>query len=150
MQRWLGLAVFLAAVLGIGLFIGATNLPGPWYQGLEKPALTPPNWLFAPAWTTLYVLIAIAGWRTWLRGGSSPAFLTWWAQMLLNFAWSPVVFRLHNLGAGAVIILAMLAAILLFLRLTWNRDRIAALCFVPYAIWVSFAAYLNISLYTLN
>lgn len=130
MQRWLGLAVFLAAVLGIGLFIGATNLPGPWYQGLEKPALTPPNWLFAPTWTTLYVLIAIAGWRSWLLGGSSVAFQIWWAQMLIIFA--------------------MLAAILLFLRLIWNRDRIAALCFVPYALWVSFAAYLNISLYTLN
>ncbi|MEJ8475816.1 TspO/MBR family protein [Roseibium algae] len=150
MQRWFGLAIFVFAVVGGGLLIGANNLPGDWYLGLVKPVFTPPGWLFGPAWTTLYVLIAIAGWRTWSRTGHSAVFSVWALQMGLNFIWSPVVFGLHNLGLGLAIVLAMLVTILVFIRMTWGPDRTAALCFVPYALWVAFASTLNASLYLLN
>lgn len=150
MKRWITLAVFLLVVVGGGLWIGATNLPGAWYQGLEKPPLTPPNWLFAPAWTLLYVLIAIAGWRSWGKAGPGALFLLWAVQMVLNFAWSPVVFTAHSLGLGLAIILAVLVAIVSFIKLAARADRGAALCFVPYACWVAFASYLNAGLYFLN
>ncbi|WP_417670168.1 TspO/MBR family protein [Roseibium sp.] len=150
MQRWFSLAIFIFVVVGGGLLIGATNIPGTWYLGLEKPMLTPPGWLFAPVWTVLYILIAIAGWRTWLRGGLSPAFSVWALQMGLNFAWSPAVFSAHELGLGLGIIAAMLATILVFTRMRWAQDRVAALCFVPYALWVTFATYLNAGLLLLN
>ena len=72
-RRPLVLLGFMVLVVGGGLLIGLLNIPGPWYQALQKPWFNPPNWLFGPAWTFLYVLIAIAGWRVWLRepGGSS-------------------------------------------------------------------------------
>jgi translocator protein len=150
MQRWFSLAVFLVAVVGGGLLVGAANLPGAWYQGLEKPLFTPPNLLFAPTWTTLYVLISVAGWRAWMASGISPSFSVWVLQLGLNFAWSPVVFTVHDLGLGLGIIGMMLISILTFIRLTWQADRVSALCFVPYALWVSFAAYLNAGLFILN
>ncbi|MBD8877282.1 TspO/MBR family protein [Roseibium polysiphoniae] len=150
MERWFGLAVFLFAVVGGGLLIGATNLPGEWYLALEKPAFTPPGWVFGPAWTTLYLLIAIAGWRTWSRTGHSAVFSLWVLQMGLNFVWSPIVFTAHGLGAGLAVILVMLVTILAFIRMSWGPDRLAALCFVPYALWVAFASYLNAGLFLLN
>ncbi|ADZ68663.1 TSPO-like protein [Polymorphum gilvum SL003B-26A1] len=143
--------LFLFAVVGGGLVIGATNMPGAWYQGLVKPPFTPPNWLFAPAWTLLYALIALAGARAFQRRVSTPAlFRLWLGQMALNFAWSPAVFTLHSLTLGLVVILALLTAIGAFIHLAWKTDRTAALLFLPYAGWVALATYLNAGLVALN
>ena len=144
------LAVFLVISVGGGLLIGATNLPGGWYAGLAKPSFTPPNWLFGPAWTVLYILIGIAGWRSLGAGAGSTLFRLWVLQMVLNFAWSPTVFTLHRLDAGLGIILALLASILAFIATGWQRDRLAALLLVPYAAWVGFATALNLALVQLN
>jgi tryptophan-rich sensory protein len=137
-------------VVGIGWLIGATNLPGPWYEVLHKPPFNPPNWIFAPAWTVLYVLIAIAGWRTWRQELNGFALQLWLAQMLLNFLWSPVVFRLHQLALGLAVIVTMLVMIVTFIFVQWRENRTAAFLFIPYALWVAFAALLNYSLYHLN
>ena len=150
MNRYLVLVLFLVLVVGGGAAIGSMNLPGPWYEALSKPPFNPPNWVFGPAWTILYVLVAIAGWRIWERDRSGPAMKAWWAQMLLNFAWSPVFFTLQSVGGALFIVVLMLAAILAFIGLAWNRDRIAALLFLPYAAWVSFATLLNASILWLN
>ncbi|MFD1695964.1 TspO/MBR family protein [Roseibium aestuarii] len=149
MKKALSLAGFLALVVGGGLAIGFLFMPGAWYQGLEKPAFTPPGWLFGPAWTTLYVLIAIAGWRTWLSGDRG-AMRLWMIQLLLNFMWSPIVFGLNNLLCGLVVILAMWVSILAFIGNRWSRDMVAAALFLPYLGWVSFATYLNAGLVVLN
>ncbi|MDP3898752.1 MAG: TspO/MBR family protein [Mesorhizobium sp.] len=150
MRRFLTLAAFVVLVLGGGLLMGASNLPGPWYDALQKPWFNPPNWLFGPAWTTLYILIAIAGWRTYERKPRGNAMRLWWAQLVLNFAWSPAFFTMHSIGLALVVVTAMLLAILGFVALTWNRDRPAALLFVPYAAWVSFATALNAAIWWLN
>ena len=150
MNRYLVLVLFLVLVVGGGAAIGSMNLPGPWYEALSKPPFNPPNWVFGPAWTILYVLVAIAGWRIWERDRGGPAMKAWWAQMLLNFAWSPVFFTLQSVGGALFIVVLMLAAILAFIGLAWNRDRIAALLFLPYAAWVSFATLLNASILWLN
>src|SRR5689334_10668990 len=131
----LHLIVFLVLVVGGGWIIGATNLPGPWYGALHKPPFTPPNWLFPIAWTVLYVLIAIAGWRTYERAGNEAVMQVWWAQLVLNFAWSPIFFTAHWMWAALVVILALFAAIIGFIVLRWREDRTAALLFVPYACW---------------
>jgi translocator protein len=81
----LTLALFILVVLGCGIAIGLSCPPGDWYARLAKPAFNPPNWTFAPAWTVLYVLIAVAGWRTW-EAGRSLAFAVWLAQLVINFA----------------------------------------------------------------
>ena len=82
--RLLGLIPFLALVLGGGLAIGIVTAPGPWYASLAKPSFNPPGWIFGPAWSVLYVLIAIAGWRLWNRARSSAAMKLWWLQLVLN------------------------------------------------------------------
>jgi translocator protein len=143
--------IFIALVLGIGIAIGFYNLPGIWYQSLAKPPFNPPNWVFGPAWSILYVLIGIAGARTWLREpGASAGMRLWVGQMLLNFLWSPVFFGLQLPKAALPIIVLMLVLILAFIRNRWSRDRLAALSFVPYAAWVGFASLLNASIVYLN
>lgn len=142
--------VFIAAVVGIGILIGFVNLPGAWYQSLTKPVFNPPNWLFGPAWTVLYILIGIAGARTWLAGPGSSAMKIWFGQMLLNYLWSPFFFGLQKPWIALVVIVALLATILAFIANRWSGDRPAALLFLPYAAWVTFATLLNASLAYLN
>ncbi len=142
--------VFALLVAGIGFAIGSTNLPGEWYGALIKPPFNPPNWVFAPAWSLIYLLIALAGARTWRQAPDGRAMLLWAAQMLLNFAWSPVFFTWHRTGLALGIIVAMLLAIIGFIVECWPTDRTAALLFVPYSAWVAFATLLNASIFILN
>lgn len=143
------LAVFLIVTVGGGLLIGFTARPGAWYAGLAKPPFNPPNWVFAPVWTLLYALIAVAGARTFGRGLDF-AFALWVAQLVLNFAWSPVFFRLHRPGAALAIVVVLLVVIVVFVAASWQADNVSALLFVPYACWVAFATLLNASIVRLN
>ncbi|OPH82917.1 TspO/MBR family protein [Nitrobacter vulgaris] len=150
MNRALRLILFLVLVVGGGLVIGFLTMPGAWYAGLAKPSFNPPNWLFAPVWTVLYILIAIAGWRVWHADACGWPMRLWWGQLALNFIWSPVFFAAHQIGIALVIILLLLAAIFAFIATAWRLDRVAAWLFVPYAAWVAFASLLNASLFALN
>jgi benzodiazapine receptor len=149
MRPFLTRAAFLVLVLGGGMLIGFLTPPGAWYAGLAKPPFNPPNWVFAPVWSLLYVFIAVAGARTWLRG-IDRGFALWASQLVLNFAWTPVFFGLHRPGLALVIIAALLAAILAFIIKRWQSDRISAVLFLPYAAWVAFASLLNASIVMLN
>ena len=150
MNRYVSLILFLVLVLGGGLVLGSLNVPGGWYAGLAKPAFNPPGWIFGPVWTVLYVLIAVAGWRVWQRDRGGWPNRLWWAQLVLNFMWTPVFFAAHQLGLALVVILLLLAAILAFMATARRQDRVAAWLFAPYAAWVAFASVLNGSLYVLN
>ena len=141
---------FVLLVVGGGLLIGFFTAPGPWYEALAKPSFNPPSWLFGPVWTILYVLIAVAGWRIWQRERSGAAMKLWWLQLTLNFLWSPVFFALHRIGLALVVILALLAAVLVFIAIARKVDGLAAWFFVPYAAWVAFASLLNASIWMLN
>lgn len=144
------LIVFLLVAVGISLALGYFTAPGEWYAGLQKPPFNPPNWLFAPVWIVLYFCIAFAGYLVWRRQPRGPALAAWAAQMLLNWAWSPVFFRVQAPWVAAAIIVAALVAILAFIVLASRIDRRAAWLFAPYAGWVSFATVLNISIAALN
>ena len=146
----LRLAAFVLLVPGTGLLIGLLNMPGAWYSALEKPSFNPPDWVFAPVWTALFVLIAIAGFRTFERQPDDTAMKLWIVQMALNFSWSPVFFSLHRIGLALAVIVALLFTILAFIWRQWQPDRKAALLFVPYAVWVGFATILNMSLFLIN
>jgi len=151
-STWHGalLAVFLIVVIGVGAVIGAATAPGDWYAALEKPAFNPPDQVFAPVWLTLYVMIAIAGWRTFIRARSSGAMKLWYAQMLLNWSWSPVFFTLHMPWLAFVVIVGMFAVIIAFIAATRRRDPVSAWLFVPYSAWVGFASVLNLAIAILN
>jgi tryptophan-rich sensory protein len=151
MARYLSLFVFLAIVMGGGLLIGFATMPGEWYASLVKPPFNPPNWIFGPVWTLLYVMIAVAGWRTWQRSRSGSAMKLWTAQMALNFVWSPVFFAAQMLGVALVVIITLLGCIVAFIvQSRRDGEGISALLFTPYAAWVSFATLLNASLWYLN
>lgn len=150
MKKILIHVLFVAVVVALGALIGIANIPGEWYQALNKPPFNPPNWIFGPVWTTLYVLIGIAGARTWLASPSSSRMHIWFGQMALNFLWSPAFFGMESTLLGLIVIIPMLMLIVLFIQRSWNKDRISALLFLPYVAWVGFATLLNLSLFILN
>ncbi len=142
--------VVLAAALGNAATM--PNLAG-WYASLVKPALNPPNWVFGPVWTALYLLIACAFYRI-LR--SKPSTERWRAisiflfQTTLNCAWSFAFFAAHSALLGVVVIVALEAAIVATIFLFQRIDKTAARLLWPYAAWVAFAAYLNAAICRLN
>jgi benzodiazapine receptor len=125
-----------------------------WYAALEKPFFTPPNWLFAPAWITLYLLMAIAAFLIWRQGlgqkGVNSALLVFLVQLVLNALWSVVFFGLHSPLWGAVVILALWVAILLTIIRFFKLSTAAGALLLPYILWVSFASALNIAILVLN
>jgi len=151
----IGFAVFLALCLAVSAIGGAATASsvGTWYQTLAKPAFNPPNWIFAPVWTALYFMMAVAGWRVWRRDGLRRA---GWAlslfalQLVLNLAWSILFFGMRSIGAALIEIVVLLLAILATTAVFWQRDRLAGMLFVPYAGWVAFATVLNAALWRLN
>jgi translocator protein len=150
MNHRLALILFLVLVGGGGLVIGYLTMPGEWYARLAKPTFNPPGWLFGPVWTVLYVIIAVAGWRVWQGDRGGWPMKLWWAQLALNFLWTPVFFGAHQITFALVVILLMLAVILAFVATAWRQDRAAAWMFLPYAAWVAFATALNASILMLN
>ncbi len=149
MKNGAALIGFLAVSVGGGFLIGTASRPDDWYRALEKPWFNPPDWVFGPTWSVLYVLIAVAGWRVW-RSGHRKALVAWGVQMALNFLWPPIFFNAHATLAALVVILGLLGSILVFLARAGLRDRVAFWCFVPYAMWVAYAALLNGAIWRLN
>ena len=146
---WL-FAAYIGLVLGGGTTIGILTGPDAWYTSLAKPAFNPPNWVFGPGWTVLYVMIGVAGWLVWTSGRSTAAVRLWWLQLALNFLWSPVFFAMHRVGLALIVISLLFGAIWMFVAVTARQCPRAALLFVPYGLWVAFATVLNASLYLLN
>jgi tryptophan-rich sensory protein len=133
-----------------GTFFTEPNIPT-WYAGLAKPSFNPPNWVFAPAWTTLYVMMAVAAWRVWkITGTKAPEMWAWMIQLTLNFFWSAIFFSLHLLFLALVEMAALWLAIAVTAVLFWRKDRIAGLLMLPYLAWVSFAFALNFAIWQLN
>ncbi|WP_027486583.1 TspO/MBR family protein [Allorhizobium undicola] len=150
MRRAATYIVFVLLVVGSGSLMGIMNLPGEWYQSLQKPSFNPPAWIFGPVWTVLYVMIGVAGARIWLKAPRSTPMALWLAQMILNLIWTPAFFGLHSPGFGLIVILPLLVLIFVFIAKAAAVDRAASLLFWPYALWVSFATLLNLSLFVLN
>jgi tryptophan-rich sensory protein len=147
----LALFALLGATLAVGFVASLAtvpNIPG-WYAGLHKPSFNPPNGIFAPVWTALYVLMAIAAWRVWRKAGLRPLRL-YAVQLILNGAWSFIFFGAHAVGAALAEIVLLLALVLAVTASFWGKDRIAGLLFLPYAAWVLFALVLNAAIWRLN
>ena len=147
----IGFFVILCLVVLTSLF-GALFTPGSWYGELHKSELTPPGWVFAPVWLTLYLMIAFAGWLTWRKVNSTthPAIIVWLVQLALNALWSWFFFGLKNPLLALIDIALLFVLILFFIRYAFPVSRCAGLLFLPYAVWVGFAAYLNLLIVLLN
>jgi tryptophan-rich sensory protein len=147
------LYIFIAGTLAVGAsasLFTEPNIPT-WYAGLNHPAIAPPNWLFAPVWTTLYIMMAFAGWRVWRKTGlKSFEMAAFFIQLALNFGWSAIFFGLHRIGGAFVEVLLLDLAVLYTALLFWRRDRPAGLLMLPYLAWTGFASVLTYAFWTLN
>jgi benzodiazapine receptor len=125
-----------------------------WYAALQKPVFTPPNWLFGPAWVTLYLLMGISAFIIWRRGLDNQqvraALIVFLIQLVLNALWSVAFFGLKSPLYGVIVIVALWIAILFTILKFFKVSSAAGVLLLPYILWVSFAAVLNISIWILN
>ena len=147
----MSLTVFIAMVAAAAL-VGSQFGPGPWYVALHKPSWTPPDWLFGPVWSVLYIAIAVAGWSVWRSKAVSVTkpILLWLLQVILNGLWSWLFFGLRRPELALIDIIALLITICCFIATASGPSRVAAWLFVPYALWVGFATALNFAIWQLN
>jgi benzodiazapine receptor len=132
---------------------GAWFMPGAWYDGIRKPSWNPPGWIFGPVWSTLYTLMGVAAWRVWRKGGFAGqrhALTLFLVQLSLNALWTPLFFGAHLMGTALAEILCLWIAIFLTTWAFSRADRTAGALLLPYLAWVSFAAFLNFTLWNLN
>lgn len=140
------------AAAALGSWMTMPSIPA-WYAGLAKPFFSPPNWIFAPVWTVLYAMMAIAFWRVWTlaRGPElQAAALAFAVQLVLNVAWSGAFFGLHSPGLALVVIIALILAIIATMGAFSKIDGPAAWMLAPYLAWVLFATALNAAVWWLN
>lgn len=149
----IGLLVVAAAVASLGSLVNAPNIAG-WYADAPKAPWNPPNWVFAPVWTTLYVVMSVSAWLVWRRRHQrvvTGALILYVTQLVLNSLWSPLFFALTPIVGIAAVWLALVVLVLLAATLVatihefWAIHRGAAIALVPYLAWVLFAATLNVA-----
>ncbi len=151
----LGLAAWMAicfVAAGVGSGFTASEI-GSWYTQINKPTWNPPNWIFPVVWTTLFAMMGISAWLVWRqypRTKVARALAVFLLQLALNVFWSILFFGLHQVVWAGIEILVLLLAIVATIRFSWPISRPAAWLLVPYALWVSFASYLNWTIVSLN
>ncbi len=149
----LAASIILCQLAGLlGSFFTTPAIPT-WYQTLNKPIFTPPNWIFAPAWISLFILMGISLFMVWQRQDhpqSKAPFIFFFVQLILNIFWSAAFFGLRSLILGLMDIILLWIAILLMILNFLKISKAAGLLLLPYLFWVSFAALLNFSLWVLN
>lgn len=156
MMRRLGLVLAVALPLLVGALgsIATMDAVREWYPTLVRPSFSPPDWVFGPVWTTLYIMMGVASWLVWRQGPGRPevriALALYAAQLLLNLAWSWLFFGLRQPLLGLVDIVLLLALILVTTVRFAAVSRAAALLMLPYGAWVAFATVLNAGLWRLN
>lgn len=140
---------FIAACFVVSLS-GAVFKPGAWYAGLRKPLWNPPNWLFAPAWTLLYIMIAVAGYLVWREVGFGPVLVIYGVQLVINAMWSGLFFGMQRPDLGFYGVTALWLSIVACIVAFAPISATAMWLMVPYLCWVSFAAFLNWTLWRMN
>ncbi len=152
-RQLLALAISCAicfSAAGIGSVATTPNI-ATWYAGLAKPSWNPPNWIFGPVWTFLYISMAVAAWLVWRKDGLWQRPLALFAvQLVLNAVWSWIFFGFHMPGAAFIEVVLLFAAILLTTVAFWPKSMAAGILMLPYLGWVGFASLLNFTIWRLN
>ena len=149
-------AIILAVIFLIIGGITSTSVDSSlnsWFAELNKPFLNPPNFVFAPIWTLLYISLAIFYWlldreQYSPKVAEAKKLFIW--QIILNFSWTPIFFGMRNILAGLIVLLVMDFIVLRLIKLTYRINKFCALIILPYFCWLLFATYLNVSLFILN
>lgn len=156
---WFALGGFIAVCFAVAAIGGAiiANSVGTWYQTINKPGFIPPDWVFAPVWNALYMMMALAAFLVWRQGASEERFeeqrtalYLFSVQLVLNLLWSFIFFGAHAIGAAFIEIIALWIAIALTTVHFWKIDRRAGLLFLPYLVWAGYATVLNGTIWWLN
>ncbi len=143
------LSIILAQSAGlVGTFFTISSIPT-WYAFLNKPTFSPPNWLFGPVWTILYTLIGISLYRIWVKNKKGSLKLFFF-HLFLNAIWSPIFFGLKNLGLAFFVIILMDISLIVIIKNFYKLNKNASLILIPYLLWISFASFLNYSVWKLN
>ena len=160
-RAWHGSILALLGFLGLCLLVGvsagaitAFNV-GTWYASLARPPGTPPNWVFGPVWTVLYVCVGVSAWLVWRHVDRAVertyrALRLWGWQLLINALWTPAFFGLHSLWAALVVIVLLVGSVAATIWSFARIDRRAAALLLPYLGWTTYAAYLTAGFWTLN
>jgi benzodiazapine receptor len=151
---WKPVLVAAAAAIAVAALGGTLTDIGPWYQNLKKPSWQPPDWLFGPAWTTIFALAVVSAVSAW-RGARDRARREWIIGLFalngfLNVLWSTLFFALRRPDWALLEVGFLWLAIALPMAVFWRISKTATLCLVPYLLWVTFAAYLNLTVVRLN
>lgn len=149
MRGWLGLLVFLVLVAAAAV-LGAMAAPDAWYASLQKPSFNPPSWVFGPAWTLLYILMAVAAWRVYRVDGWGLAVGLWLTQLVVNAIWSPLFFGMHRIDLALLTIITLDILVIATIAVFFRKDRIAGWLMLPYLGWIGFATTLNAVIWQLN
>jgi len=156
MMSFLKLAVSVLVCLlagGLGTIFTVNSIPT-WYVTLVKPPFSPPNYLFGPVWTTLYILMGVSVYLIWKKGLKTKkvrdGISLFGIQLFLNAIWSPIFFGAKNLGLAFVVIVAMWIYIVKTIISFAKINKVASYLLYPYIVWVSFASVLNFSIWFLN
>ncbi len=151
--RVFGLAVLCVTVGAVSGGLTRSEMAG-WYAGLNKPPFNPPNWIFGPVWSTLYILMGFSAGRVWeasrSRPEARPALRTFFVLLCVNALWSPLFFLLHRPDLALWDILAYLVLLVIWIRQLRVVDKMEAILQLPHLLWVSFATVLNASIWWLN
>jgi translocator protein len=152
-NQWLVLAGFIIITLAVGMLGGwaVSGSVSGWYTTINRPSWNPPNWVFGPVWTVLYIMMAIAAWLVWrTKDRIAPAMILYFSQLALNFAWSLLFFGARSPGLGLIDVVMLWLAVVATMLAFFGRSTWAGLLMVPYLAWVSFAAVLNFTIWRLN
>lgn len=156
MNKALKIIIAVALPLLAGAIGSAFTFTGidSWYQTIAKPSFNPPNWIFGPVWTTLYILMGLAFYLIWQAGlkdkFNKDSFILFLVHLAINSLWSIVFFGLQNPGLAFLVIIVLWFMILILIMRFYKIDKRAAWLLIPYILWVSFASVLNFSIWQLN
>ena len=134
---------------GIGGFT-TSFFKEPWYSEIILPSFNPPSWVFAPVWTTLYILMSIAIWRIWINFFDKKILNIYFIHLFFNATWSVVFFGFHQIKLALINLIVILIFIIFLMRIYLKKDKLSFYLTIPYFFWSFYALVLNFSIVLLN
>ena len=134
---------------GIGGFV-TSSFKEPWYSEIILPSFNPPSWVFAPVWTVLYIMMAIAIWRIWINSFEKNILNIYFCHLFFNATWSIIFFGFHQIELALVNLIIILIFIIILMKIYFKKDKLSFYIMFPYLMWSSYAFVLNVAIVTLN
>ena len=141
------LITFIAPMIGS---YTTTSFKEPWYSEIILPVFNPPSWVFAPVWSTLYLLMAVAIWRIWVNTSNTRILKIYFLHLFFNSTWSVVFFGLHQIGIALINLIIILFFIIFLMKTYFKINKLSFYLMIPYFLWSSYALILNSSIFLLN